>query len=439
MHRTTDDTSVSGFLFGLYIYFTIDFFIHFSARIPGYGVIRPTLLITVIIGLMLLSQKDKFRGYGDTPVFKAILLLIIFIIVTLPFVTWPGSIIKNNLPEFVKAISFFFFTALIVDSEKRLRVFLFVFVACQLFRVLEPLYLYVVHGYLGTATYIGGGEFAGRLSGAPADVINPNELGFVIATLFPFLYYLAWGSPGNKGKLVFVVFSPLLVYALVLTMSRSAFIALCVVLWMILKESRHKFGMLVLLAGALLAVWPQLSPLQKDRYLSIFSSSTVGAATAQGRIDGMLKEFSLGFRRPVFGHGVGTTPEAKYHTYGKVKAAHNLYAELMIEIGLVGLFIFLRYLSAIYKSFSDNRKAMKSVHRDAKSDFQYRLNQTMITVFWMYVVFSFSYWGLSNYYWYMFGGLTVAFSRIYFSDIEKTLAGRASNATHSSQIYSGVK
>jgi O-antigen ligase len=432
--RTARDTSVSGFLFGLYIYFTIDFFIHFSARVPAYGVVRPTLLLTLFIGLMLLSQKEKFRGYADAPAFKAILLLIIFIIVSLPFVTWPGSIIKNNLPEFVKAISFFFFTALILDSEKRLRIFLLVFVVCQLFRVLEPLYLHVVNGYWGTMTYIGAGEFTGRLSGAPADVINPNELGFVIATLFPFLYYLAWGSPGAKGKIAFVVFAPLLVYALVLTMSRSAFVAMCVVVWMILKESRNKFGMLVLLIAAALVVWSQLSPLQKDRYLSIVSSGTSQSGTAQGRIDGMWREFRLGLRRPVFGHGVGTTPEAKYHAYGKQKAAHNLYAELMIEAGIIGLFIFLRYLSAIYKSFNDNREAMKSVHRDAKSDFQYRLNQTMITVFWMYAVFSLSYWGLSNYYWYMFGGLTVAFSRIYFSEIERSLPERVGSTDHDGRI-----
>ena len=432
---TTDDTGVSGSLFGLYIFFTIDFFLHFSARSSAYATLRPTLLLTAIIGVMLMSQKDKFRGCGDAPAFKAILLLIIYIVVTLPFVSWPGSVIRNNIPEFAKAVSFFFFTALIIDTEKRLRTFLFVFVACQLFRVLEPLYLHLVDGYWGSATYIGGGEMAMRLSGAPADIINPNELGFVIVTVFPYLYYLGWGNPGKMGKLAFIVFAPLLIYTLVLTMSRSSMIALGVVLWMIFRESAHKFSILVLLAVTAVVVWSHLSPIEKDRYLSIVSSHAAQSGTAEGRISGMWEEFEIGLKRPLFGHGLGTTPEAKAHVVGKSRAAHNLYAELIIELGLLGLFVFLRYLSAIYKSFSTNREIMKSVQRDSKTDFQYRLNQVITAVFWMYVVFSLSYWGLSYYYWYMFGGMTFAFSRIYFSDIEKSLPERVRKARHSRQAY----
>ena len=436
---TADDAGVSGFLFGLYIYFTIDFFLHFSARTSAYAALRPTLLLTAIIGLMLLSQKDKFKGYGDAPAFKAILLLIIYIIVTLPFVSWPGSVIRNNIPEFAKAVSFFFFTALIIDSEKRLRTFLFVFIVCQLFRVLEPLYLHVVDGYWGSATHLVGNEFAMRLSGAPADIINPNELGFVIVTVFPYLYYLGWKSPVKMGKLAFAVFSPILIYALVLTLSRSAMIALGVVLWMVFRESAHKFIMLAFLAVAAVVVWSHLSPVERDRYLSIVSSHAEQSHSAEGRISGMWEEFSIGLKRPLFGHGLGTTPEAKAHVVGKSRAAHNLYAEVLIELGLVGLFVFLRYLSAIYKSFSTNREIMKSVHRDDNTDFQYRLNQAITAVFWMYVVFSLTYWGLSYYYWYMFGGLTVAFSRIYFSNIENPLSERVSKARHGRQVFSRAK
>lgn len=437
--KTADDTVVSGFLFGLYIYFIIDFFLHLSARVPAYGALRPTLLLTAFIGVMLLSKKDSFKGYGDAPAFKAILLLIIFIVVSLPFVTWPGSVVKSNIPEFAKAISFFFFTALIIDSEKRLRVFLFVFIVCQLIRVLEPLYLHVVDGYWGDATYIGSGEFAGRLAGAPADVINPNELGFVIATVFPYLYYLAWGNPSKLGKLIFAGFAPLLIYALVLTLSRSAFIAMGIVVWMIFKESRYKFGMLLLIVLAAAATWTQLSPLQKERYLSLVSSGTSQSATVAGRYKGMWEEFSIGLRRPVFGHGLGTTPEAKTHILGKIRAAHNLYAEVLIELGLVGLFIFLRYLSAIYQSFSTNREIMKSVQRNVRNNFQFRLNQAMIAVFWMYLVFSLTYWGLSSYYWYMFGGLTVAFSRIYFTDIGQPANKKTGIAGRDRRIYSRAK
>jgi Cu/Ag efflux pump CusA len=52
-----------------------------------------------------------------------------------------------------------------------------------------------------------------------------------------------------------------------------------------------------------------------------------------------------------------------------------------------------------------------------------RLNKVLIAVFWMYVVYSMNYWGLSVYYWYFFGGLVIAFGRI----IDKAVESEALN------------
>ena len=144
--------------------------------------------------------------------------------------------------------------------------------------------------------------------------------------------------------MIYLLIIPLLVYALVLTMSRGAFIALCVVGWMIFKESNHKAGMVMILVISMSLIWANLSPLHKDRYLSIFSSEAIQSNTAEGRLSGMIGEFKIGLERPIIGHGLGTTPEAKTHSLGKWRASHNLYAELLIEIGLIGLFMFFRYL-----------------------------------------------------------------------------------------------
>lgn len=410
------EKSVSNLLYGVFIYFTIDFFIHFSARNSAYAALRPSILLTLLITVLLFWQREKFKGYSKNPEFRAIIILIVYIVVSVPFVTWPGSVLKNNLPDFVKAISFFFFTAFILDSDKRLRIFLAVFISCQVFRVIEPLYLHIAYGYWGSFTYVGRGEFAGRLSGAPADIINPNELGFVIATVVPYIYYLLWCGRSKAGKLLFLMLFPILIYALVLTLSRGSLVALCVIGWMIFKQSEHKFRLIIFTAIIAAVTWSNMTPFQKERYLSLVESDTSQSATAQGRISGMKEEFMLGLHRPIFGHGLGTTNEVKAHIVGKSRAAHNLYAELMMEIGLIGLFIFLKYMHSIYLAVKRNNKIMKTYVKDRQDEFPYRLNQALIAVFWMYVVFSMAYWGLSVYYWYLFGGLTFAFTRIYFSN-----------------------
>lgn len=360
--------------------------------------------------MLLLAQRDKLKGRGSDPAFKALVALVIYIGITVPFVEWPGSVIRANFAEFVKAILFFFFTALIVDSEKRLRVFLWLFVGLQVFRVLEPLTYNLAWGYWGSATHLGHGEFAQRLAGAPTDIINPNELGFVIVTVIPFLHYILLPA-GFKGKLLYLLLMPALLYALILTMSRGAFIALLVVAFMVFKESRHKFGLIILAVAIAIGGVSVMTPLQKDRYLSLVDEDTQGGASVQGRMTGMLTEFKLGLERPVVGHGVGTTPEAKTHILGKSQASHNLYAEILIELGIIGAVVFLRFIWKIYGRFSKNIQLLSSSNL-RRGDYYERLNKAMIAVFWMYVVYSLNYWGLSQYYWYLFGGLAIAFGRL---------------------------
>jgi len=318
-------------------------------------------------------------------------------------------VVKNNLSDFIKAITFFFFTVLLVDSNRRLKIFLLVFIGCQLIRVFEPLFLNLTEGYWGSSTYLGGGEFSQRLSGAPSDVINPNELGFVIVTAIPFLHYLLWSS-GPKAKLLYLLLMPPLLYALILTQSRGALLALLVIAFFVFKESSHKFSLIVVAILVGMAGWQVMTDEQKDRYLSLVGQSeTSNAATAEGRIEGLMKEFSLGLERPAVGHGLGTTPEAKTHILGKRQASHNLYAELLIELGIIGTFIFLRFLFKVYKGLAENNKR---IAEHGSNTFYVNLNKAMTAVFWMYAVYSLNYWGLSQYYWYLFAGAVVVFHRL---------------------------
>lgn len=403
---------VSSFTFGLYVYFLIDFFLHLSQRIPGYGIVRPTLVLVLWLSFLLYTQKHKAQEIFQMEQFQKIRLLILYLVLTFLLVRWPGSAL-NNLPDFVKAVCFFFFTAMVVDTEKRLKVFLWVFVGCQLIRVYEPLFLHLTTGYWGSATYIGGGEFAGRLSGAPSDVINPNELGFVISTIVPFLYYLLWQG-SSKGKVLFLALLPPLLFALILTMSRGAMIALLVVAWFIFKESKYKAVLLIVGFGIAVAGWSVMSDLQKDRYLSIFQEDVAGSSSVDGRFEGMKNEMILGLTTsPIFGNGLGTTSETKYHEWGRSQESHILYAELVIEIGLIGTIIFLLYLKSIYKVLKRVGNTPSANELRLDSVFRNHLGKAMIAIFWMYLVYSTNYWGLSVYYWYLFGGLAVAVVRIY--------------------------
>ena len=402
--------------FILFLIFTASFYLRFGARFPAIAPLRPDMVLAVCVLIALfpyLSQRaDLFR----LPATTLLNCLVLWIIVSLPFVEWPGSVLRENLFTFLKAALLFYFAIFLVDTPRRLRQFVAFFVGCQVFRVMEPLYLNLTSGYLGARTYLGPGEWAGRLSGAPADVINPNGLGFVIATAVVFTYFLLWQSPRKLLKLIYVFLLPAMLYALILTMSRGAFIALAVGAWLVLKQSKHKPMLITIGIGLCVAGWMIMSDVQRERYMSIFSSEeTPQSETARLRIEGIKDEFRLGMNRPIVGHGVGTTAEAKFNiTKTRARASHNLYAELLIEVGIIGKVIFLSFLWQILKVTRKNQVilAARKAGEESEYDFPTRLNKALLVIFWVYAVYSFNYFGLSQDYWYIFGGICVAFGFI---------------------------
>lgn len=407
--------------FFFYMLYVLSFFLHSGERYPVIAPLRPDLLFAGLVALSLYPYLRKKVYLLGLPPARALTTLIIVIAITLPFVQWPGSVLRGHWQPFVKGVLFFYFTVLIVDTPNRLRVFVSIFLACQIFRVLEPLYLHLADGYWGSRTHLGGGEFTGRLAGAPSDVINPNGLGFVIATSVTVLHFMAGQSPKFVLKLLYVVLLPALFYALILSMSRGGFLALLVAGWLIFRQSNQK-GILVIVAVCIaFGSWAVMSDVQRDRYLSLVSSSAQQSGTVEGRIRGMINEFKLGFNRPLFGHGLGTTREAKAnYVSGRAQAAHNLYAEVMIELGLVGFAFFLNFLSKVYQTVRERIGRIRLRDSPEATDSYYlRLQKACVTIFWMYAVFSFNYFGLSQDYWYLFGGLCVAFGIIQRGTVDR--------------------
>jgi putative inorganic carbon (HCO3(-)) transporter len=394
--------------FKAYLLFTISWFLHLAARIPALGVIRFDLFLMGLLTVLLFrgTQNEKRESDGDRTG-RILQVLAVYAVLTMPFVEWPGSVLRSGLENFFKAILFFFFTKQFVDSERKLRVFLFVFLSCQSFRVLEPVYLHLTEGYWGESAYAGG-AWLERLAGAPHDIIGANGLAFVILTVMPFLYFLR--ALGRWCRLAFFAMTPVFLYALALTGSRSGLLGLGAVAVGILLKTKRKLLTALLMIGVLALSFSLLSGQRKDRFDSIFNPDTKNAATATGRIEGVKSDFRVALRRPLFGHGLGTSKEANFHFGNSTHLAHDLYAEVAQELGFVGLFIFLLFMKSIIANFSRAQNAMKV--RAAKHKFSLELNAAMQVWLGMNILFSFASYGLSSYEWYLFGGLSVVIRRL---------------------------
>ena len=148
MTPASESNFVSRLAFILYLLFIASWFLQSARRYPVLGSIRLDLLLVIAISVLcVLAPKRSFnRNLPTWSPARFVVILLAFAIVTVPFVEWPGSVLKSGIPEFIKAAVFCLFTTTLVRSERDLARFMAVFVGCQVFRVAEPLYLHVTDG-----------------------------------------------------------------------------------------------------------------------------------------------------------------------------------------------------------------------------------------------------------------------------------------------------
>lgn len=383
-----------------YLVFTVSWFLHLTARFPALGVIRFDLLIVAVLFLMkfLQGRETAVQNLPQNDCTRRLNILIVTILLITPFAEWPGSVLSRGIPNFVKAVVFFYFTVWFVNNQKKLFIFLATFVGCQVFRFMEPLYLHVTEGYWGSRASMAGWTSMDRLAGAPFDTVNPNGLAFVVITVLPFL--ICFYRVNIYCKIFTFMVVPPALYVLMLTGSRSGFLAVILLALLLFYQSKNKKIFIIVTVIAVFLLSGVMSDSLVDRYRSIFDSDAKNAATAEGRLEGWSKDFKVGLRKPVFGHGLGTSLEANANFGSYAKPSHNLYTEIFQEIGIVGLFLFLKYVWAIIKSL--NKKEADTDNNYV--NFLVLVKSAFIALTVTTLFFSFASYGLSSYEWYLIGG-----------------------------------
>lgn len=410
--------------FRLFLLYLVSFFLHIPARIPLLGLIRFDMILVALIFLSIFFAKSRKKTKLDEAS-KYLLSIFLFSIVSLPLVEWPGSVLGSGLTLFIKGAIFYFFSVNLILNESRLKLTIIFFVSLNVLRVVEPLFLNLTTGYLGSSTHLGDGEFAGRLSGAPSDTINPNGLAFVIASVIPFLHYILFPL-GKKAKALYFILIPVLLTVMLMTLSRSGMLAVLLISFGIFIKSKRKFLLIFIAFLGVFVIYSNMTDIQKDRYLSLVSSNAKQSETAEGRIDGWFVDFKVAMNRPIIGHGLGTSREANWNVAGKDQISHILWAEIWQEIGLIGLVLFVLYVRAMVRNFRDaGRLISQNLDKDS---FLFRLTEAMQVWLLMNVLFSLASYGLKSYEWYFFGGLSVVLLNIVKYKLSVTSGLSSTNA-----------
>ena len=402
--------------FPLYLVFTVSYFLHLTSRVPLLGSIRFDLALMAAISLFLVMEGRKGESkFIMSPTTKALLVLIGYIILSIPLVNWPGSVIRFGIENYLKVVPFYFFMILTIRTTARLKVFIWVFLLCQTFRVLEPFYLNLTEGYLGDVAYsiseTGLGSL-GRLRSAPHDVLNATQFAWIINIALIFLYYCVWEAGGIK-RLFFLLVAPLGIWAMLLTGARSGLLSLFITIIGVVLFGRSRAKRIIVAAVVLVPVFfftaERLSPELVTRYMSIYAD-VEGHGTAAGRMEGLKKILPTLGDSTIFGHGLGTSLETNYNLIGgRAQVTHNLYIEILQELGIIGFVLFFVYVYFIIASAIRARRMLAASLLE--SPWIRSLSTALVVWAIMHLFYSFSCFGLNSWEWYFFGGLSTVCAR----------------------------
>jgi O-antigen ligase len=201
----------------------------------------------------------------------------------------------------------------------------------------------------------------GRINGP---FYYPNSFAHYIVSLFPLTVWLSLIRYRRKAwNFILPVLSALLLFSLVLSATRSAWLALLALVPFAAFTQGRKFTLCCVLIVALIAFLGPLMPgLAKYRIENFFNYREDAPVFDR---DFLWKDaFDMFLNRPVFGQGLGTfmfnfqrfRPQGYPADWG-ISYAENTFLQLAAETGIIGLFGFLYLIVAMFYFFLRRLKA----------------------------------------------------------------------------------
>ncbi len=268
-----------------------------------------------------------------------------------PYADKPGC--ADVVENYFKVIVFYVLVITSVRDERGLRLLVLLF--------LGAVGLYMAHSVLefihGKYQWRMGTR---RMIGVDSTFSDPNAFASTLLYTLPLLLPFWKEQPRRIPRLALIGYALACCGCILLTGSRAAFIGLCLFAAITLVAYAKRKGQMILMGGvAGLAAFAVLTvALPEDlqnRYLTLVDSSR-GPRNAQvsayGRLVGLEHGIRVWQESPLFGHG----PASFVYSTGQKFQAHNLYGQVLAELGVMGALSLLLLAFCFVRNWAESRR-----------------------------------------------------------------------------------
>jgi O-antigen ligase len=295
-----------------------------------------------MIGLIFAVTLLSGMRYKHHPITTALLLFFGVICFSVAIAYRPDKALEQ-VWEYFKLMVLFFVILLTVKNERDFRLLVIAFLAITGIYVGKSLWEFIFHD---RHVYRMGIR---RLVGIDTTFNDPNTFAATIIYSLPFAWALWKTKPSPRIKKGLIFYGLMSVAAIGLTGSRAGMVSFIFFLFLLWIRGKKKVIGALGIAIILAIGWYTMSEEIQTRFETIYDDSINPSATAsaQARWEGLKNGVRLFELSPVWGWGVGNFPYA-VEVIGVTNEmqAHNLYGQLLADLGILGTipFIWLCYL-----------------------------------------------------------------------------------------------
>jgi len=339
--------------FAALLVFTGLLFLAPQANVPGFGRLRVALpmgafAIAAHLWTRFVARRPLMRGSGEMWLAGGMLA---WAVATIPASTVPEFSQKILVDEYLKVLGVFWLFGNIVTTLGRLRL-----VAWALTLTAAPLAAIGVRNFLSHNVVQTGID---RIVSYDAPfTADPNDLAMVLNLILPLTVGLFLITQRRAARLLLAGLIALEAGAVVVTFSRGGFLALAAVFVLYLrtlkKTGEWKWAVAALLLAA--AAIPLLPQGYMDRLSTITDINADATHSAQQRLDNNRTALVFMLTHPLAAAGLGMNGLVIYQVHqaegtpAPLLWVHNTFLEYGVDLGWLGLGLFVLLLVSAYRS-----------------------------------------------------------------------------------------
>ncbi len=310
--------------------------------------LRPALVLAALnAGSTFFGPKgNRLSSIFQIPETRKYFLFYLIMILGIPFAYHRGVAFNYIFLTYLVNMLFFLVLVVEVDSLKKLKIVLFVICLCTIF-----------YGAFGLMN----GAFSGGRFEIYGGMFDPNDIAYVLISLFPLCFYFIFHREGTLKRILAVVSIFTALTVILYSGSRGGMLGLIAVMAFFLFTKTHRIKMsykIVVVIAMIILLFSIRDKIDVDRYLSLTDvGSDYNISDEWGRFQIWRRAFDLFLSNPITGVGVDCSSMAIGYTREALgliprwQAIHNSYLQVATETGFIGFILFLALIAGSYRTF----------------------------------------------------------------------------------------